>query len=70
MDRAELDRCLDEIAARLPAMRERYEGRDDVLAELAGELDLIEDAAVGASDAAHGARRVDSILAAAGCLVD
>jgi cell division septum initiation protein DivIVA len=47
MNRAELDQRLDDVVARLPAMREKHEDRADRLMVLAGELDLIEDAAVG-----------------------
>jgi hypothetical protein len=69
MNRAELEQRLDAIAARVPALRDTHVDKGDLLAELAGELDLVEDAAYDAQDALYVANRVDRILSAAGCLV-
>ncbi len=70
MNRAELDAHLNAIEARLPALRNSNTDSGELLTELAGELDVIEDSAFEAQDALYVANRVDRILSAAGCLVD
>ncbi|TAA45630.1 hypothetical protein [Pseudoxanthomonas winnipegensis] len=66
MPRADLQNRLDAVAARVPAMRDEYPDRDELLQVLAGELDLIEDAATEPSDARYVSQYVDLLLAEAG----
>jgi hypothetical protein len=65
MTRFEIEQRLDAVAARIPVMKIDYPDRDELLLALAGELDLIEDAAGNAQDAAFASRRIDSLLVAA-----
>lgn len=66
MPRADLQNRLEAVAARVPAMRDEIPDRDELLQALAGELDLIEDAATDSSDARYVSRYVDRLLAEAG----
>lgn len=68
MTRSELEARLDEVAAWIPTLKIEYPDRCERMQAIAGELDVIEDAAHDAQDAAFVSRRVDRLLVEADLL--